>query len=63
LIKDSDPIVSFNALVALNEIKIAEGGIPMSNKLTMYLLKRLEDYNQWGQTTILEYVYKYNPKD
>lgn len=41
LIKDPDSIVSFNALVALNEIKISEGGIPMSPKLTMYLLNRL----------------------
>ena len=63
LIKDPDSIVSFCAVVAINEIKIAEGGLPMSPKLTMYLLNRLEEYNQWGQTTILEYVYKYNPKD
>ena len=63
MIKDPDAIVSFNALLALNEIKLSEGGIPMSPKLTMYLLNRLNEYNQWGQTTILEFVYKYTPKD
>jgi AP-4 complex subunit beta-1 len=29
----------------------------------MYLLNRLKDYNEWGQTIILDFVYRYTPKN
>lgn len=63
MIRADDPLVSQNALVALDEIKASEGGLPMTTKLTMYLLNRLKDYNEWGQTIILGFIYKYNPKN
>lgn len=34
----------------------------MTTKLTMYLLNRVKDYNEWGQTLILDLVYRYVPK-
>jgi hypothetical protein len=49
MIRADDPLVSQNALVALDEIKASEGGLPMTTKLTMYLLNRLKDYNEWGR--------------
>lgn len=63
MIRNDDPLVSQNALVALDEIKADEGGLPMTTKLTMYLLNRLKEYNEWGQTIILHFVYKYSPKN
>lgn len=45
LIKDSDSLVSTNALLALDEILISEGGIPLNSKLCLYLIRRLKEYN------------------
>lgn len=58
----ADPLVPKNALVALDEIKVSKGGLPMTTKSTMYLLNRLKDYNQWGHTIILGFTNKFNPK-
>ena len=49
-----------NALMALDEILISEGGIPLNNKLYFYLIYRLKEYNEWQQTCILEILYRYN---
>jgi vesicle coat complex subunit len=53
LIKDSDSLVSINALLALDEILISEGGVPLSSKLYHYLIHRLKEYNEWHQTCVL----------
>lgn len=41
LIKDSDPLVSVNAFLALDEILVSEGGIPINMKMYLYLIRRL----------------------
>lgn len=41
-IKDSDGLVSVNALLALDEILVSEGGLPLNNKLYLYLITRLK---------------------
>jgi len=61
LIKDSDSLVSTNALLALDEILISEGGIPLNSKLCLYLIRRLKEYNEWSQTIILDMLYRYSP--
>ena len=53
LIRDSDSLVSVNAVMALNEILVSEGGIPLTPKLVKYLYNRLKEYNGWEQTQIL----------
>ena len=63
LIRDADPLVSVNALLALHEILTSEGGIPLTSKLVLYLLHRLKEYNEWEQCSILEILYDYTPKD
>ena len=45
LIRDSDPMVSINAVMALHEILASEGGIPLNSKLALYLYNRLKEYN------------------
>ena len=61
LIKDSDPLVSTNALTALDEILVSEGGIPLNSRLVFNLIRRLKEYNEWSQTIILDLLYRYTP--
>ena len=60
LIKDSDCLLSTNALLALDEILVSEGGIPLTTKLYFYLIRRLKEYSEWQQTCILEILYRYD---
>lgn len=48
MISDNDPLVIINAIHALNEILINEGGIALSKKMVDYLLGRLKEFNEWG---------------
>lgn len=36
-----------------------EGGIVLSTKLIVYLLNRIKEFNEWGQTVILDLAAKY----
>ena len=62
LIKDSDSLVSINAFLALDEILVSEGGIPINMKMYLYLMRRLREYNEWQQTCLLDVLYRYNPE-
>eukprot|EP01017_Pseudomicrothorax_dubius_P016528 TRINITY_DN1875_c0_g2_i6.p1 TRINITY_DN1875_c0_g2~~TRINITY_DN1875_c0_g2_i6.p1 ORF type:complete len:411 (-),score=128.24 TRINITY_DN1875_c0_g2_i6:134-1366(-) len=62
LIKDPDNQVATNAIIALDEILESEGGIAISQKMIVYLLNKIREFNEWGQTLILELVAKYKPK-
>ena len=62
LIKDSDALVSINAFLALDEILVSEGGIPINMKMYLYLMRRLREYNEWQQTCLLDILYRYNPE-
>ncbi|EGZ26602.1 hypothetical protein PHYSODRAFT_536781 [Phytophthora sojae] len=61
MIRDRDPQVVSNCLVALNEIMADEGGIAINQPIVMHLLSRITDFNEWGQCNILEIVAKYKP--
>ncbi|TDH69563.1 hypothetical protein CCR75_002554 [Bremia lactucae] len=61
MIRDRDPQVVSNCLVALNEIMADEGGIAINQPIVMHLLSRISDFNEWGQCNILEIVAKYKP--
>lgn len=49
--------------MALHEILISEGGIPLTSKLVSYLMQKLKEYNEYEQTAILDILYSYTPKD
>lgn len=53
MIRDNDPYVLVNALEALKEILLNEGGIAISSKMVIYLLNRLKEFNEWGQASVL----------
>ncbi|GLE02423.1 hypothetical protein PINS_up011261 [Pythium insidiosum] len=61
MIRDRDPQVVSNCLVALNEIMADEGGIAINQQIVMHLLSRISDFNEWGQCNILHIVARYKP--
>ncbi|RLN60233.1 hypothetical protein BBJ29_004816 [Phytophthora kernoviae] len=61
MIRDRDPQVVSNCLVALNEIMSDEGGIAINQPIVLHLLSRISDFNEWGQCNILQIVAKYKP--
>ncbi|OQR96077.1 AP-1 complex subunit beta [Achlya hypogyna] len=61
MIRDRDPQVVSNCLVALNEIMADEGGIAVNQQIIMHLLTRISEFNEWGQCNILHVVSTYNP--
>jgi AP-4 complex subunit beta-1 len=62
LVRDADAQVVVNAILALNEILAADGGIALSSKLMLYLFNRLHEFPEWGQTVILELAVRYTPQ-
>lgn len=62
MIKDPNPIVSTNSIMALDEILADEGGIAFNSKMMIYLLNRIKEYNEYGQSVILELVSRYSPR-
>jgi len=48
MIKDNDHLVVMNAILVLNEILQDEGGISITNKMVIYLLNRIKEFNEWG---------------
>jgi AP-4 complex subunit beta-1 len=63
LIRDRDPAVSINSILALNEILEEEGGIAVNRKIVIYLLNRIQQYNEFGQSTVFDLVAKYQPSE
>jgi AP-4 complex subunit beta-1 len=54
--------VVINAIEAINEILASKGGIDVTRQLVIHLLNRIKDFNEWGQSVILELTAKYNPE-
>lgn len=63
LTKDNDPLVVINAIEAINEILAEKGGIDIDRNLIIPLLNRIKDFNEWGQSIILDICSKYDPSD
>lgn len=62
MLRDRDPSVVSNCLIALNEIMADEGGIAINQQIVMHLLARISDFNEWGQCNILQIVARYKPQ-
>jgi AP-4 complex subunit beta-1 len=59
LTRDHDALVVINAIEAINEILADKGGIEVTRQLIIHLLNRIKDFNEWGQSIILELTTKY----
>jgi len=53
--------VVINAIEAINEILADKGGLEISRGLIIHLLNRIKDFNEWGQSIILDLAAKYKP--
>ena len=56
---DMDALVVINAIEAINEITADKGGIDITQQLVINLLNRIKDFNEWGQSVILDMCAKY----
>ena len=63
MLRDRDPHVVSNCIVALNEIMATEGGMAINQQIIMHLLNRIPEFNTWGQCTVLDLLSKYDPCD
>lgn len=61
LIYDLSPLVVINSIVALNEIEEKKGGWEPTQDIVITLLNRIKDFNEWGQSIILDLVAKFEP--
>uniref|UniRef100_A0A8C8SG19 AP complex subunit beta n=1 Tax=Pelusios castaneus TaxID=367368 RepID=A0A8C8SG19_9SAUR len=62
LLRDPDPIVVVNCLRALEEILRREGGVVINKPIAHHLLKRMCDLDQWGQSEVLTFLLRYQPR-
>ncbi|KAJ3439436.1 ap-4 complex subunit beta-1 [Anaeramoeba flamelloides] len=62
MIAEVDPYVSINSVVALNEILASKGGISITQKIIIHLLKRFHEFTHWGQSIVLGLVANYAPQ-
>lgn len=62
MIRDSDPIVVVNSLLALDEVLKTEGGIVLNKKIVGYLLTRMGEFTPWGLVYVTKLLQKYIPK-
>lgn len=62
MIRDSDPIVVVNSLLALDEVLKTEGGIVLNKKIVGYLLTRMGEFTPWGLVYVTKLLQKYTPK-
>ncbi|XP_033102872.1 AP-4 complex subunit beta-1-like [Anneissia japonica] len=62
MIRDKDPITVINCLMSLEEILRMEGGVVINKKIAYYLLNRLKEFTEWGQSLIFNLLLKYKVK-
>ncbi|XP_039551763.1 AP-4 complex subunit beta-1 [Passer montanus] len=62
LLRDQDPIVVVNCLRALEEILKKEGGVVINKPIAHHLLNRMPDLDQWGQSEVLAFLLRYQPR-
>eukprot|EP01125_Pyxidicula_operculata_P021846 TRINITY_DN8691_c0_g1_i1.p1 TRINITY_DN8691_c0_g1~~TRINITY_DN8691_c0_g1_i1.p1 ORF type:complete len:820 (+),score=227.71 TRINITY_DN8691_c0_g1_i1:325-2460(+) len=63
LIRDKDAGVIVNSLRALDEILEEEGGVALNQKIVIHLLSKLNEFNPWGRSFVLDLLQQYQPND
>merc|ERR1711865_821466 len=59
MLRDRDPQVVANCIMALDEVYASTGGIQVNKGLIYNLLNRMKEFNEWSQCTILDLVARY----
>uniref|UniRef100_A0A2P2I586 AP-4 complex subunit beta-1-like n=1 Tax=Hirondellea gigas TaxID=1518452 RepID=A0A2P2I586_9CRUS len=62
-LRDADPIVVANSLLALDHILRHEGGVVINRPIAHYLFSRLQQFSMSSLETVLVFMKKYAPKD
>uniref|UniRef100_UPI00358F396F AP-4 complex subunit beta-1 isoform X2 n=1 Tax=Myxine glutinosa TaxID=7769 RepID=UPI00358F396F len=60
--RDKDPVVMVNCLRSLDEVLIKEGGVVINRPIAHYLITRLQELDDWGQTEVLKFLLRYHPR-
>eukprot|EP00698_Gefionella_okellyi_P015847 TRINITY_DN4498_c0_g1_i1.p1 TRINITY_DN4498_c0_g1~~TRINITY_DN4498_c0_g1_i1.p1 ORF type:complete len:763 (-),score=163.79 TRINITY_DN4498_c0_g1_i1:884-3139(-) len=63
MLRDKDPAVISNCVMALNEILYQEGGMAVNKLIIYHLLNKIRTFNDWGQVAVLETLLKYTPEN
>lgn len=63
MLRDPDPLVVVNVIDAINEITADKGGITVDRQLVIILLNRIKEFNEWGQSIVLDLCAKYRPSN
>jgi len=59
LIHDNDSHVVANAICAIEEVLVEEGGFQTTKEIVTNLLNRLQQFSEWGQCAVLRLLAKY----
>jgi len=63
MLTDRESLVVINALNTINEVEKENGGVQADGKTVLPLLKRIREFNEWGQCVILEVAARYQPSN
>ncbi len=63
MLKSPQPMIVISVINVLNEIFVAEGGMPITSKIIIYLLNRLKEFNDYGKGVIVQLAMRYTPKN
>jgi len=63
LLRDRDALVVANAVVALEEILAAKGGISLTKEIAHRLLNGVKDFPVWSQCVLMGILMRYVPED
>ncbi len=61
MLRDREPQVVVNALLALNEILATEGGVAVNQAIAHHLLSHIREFSDWGQCIVMDLLLKYTP--
>jgi len=62
LVHDRDAQVVMAAIQCLDEVLREHGGLQCDQALSVYLLNRIGDFNEWGTAAVLQLVSRYHPE-
>lgn len=63
MLKDADPLVVANCVIALEEILASEGGIVLTRDVAHRLLNMLPQFTAWSQSTVMTILTRYVPSN
>eukprot|EP00041_Stephanoeca_diplocostata_P036376 m.1324797 g.1324797 ORF g.1324797 m.1324797 type:complete len:805 (-) comp24852_c4_seq1:147-2561(-) len=63
MLKDTDPLVVANCVIALEEILASEGGIVLTRDIAHRLLNILKEFTPWCQSVLMTILVRYVPSN